>query len=108
LAIDGLRRYLEVVQRNNCTAGASRRPDRKLRPVHRHSQTEITMNEYRPIDLQIHRAHLENFALFGGLISSGIFALWSGTTRLVSYVLSKLKARIESPDQPTTLPPVYF
>ncbi len=66
------------------------------------------MKDYRAIEIHIHRAHLENFALVGDVISSAIVSLWKGASRLTALIARKIKARIESPDQPKTLPPAYF
>ena len=66
------------------------------------------MNEYRSIKLQIYHARLESLAFVGGLIGSGIFALWHGAKKMTIYALTRIKARIESPDEPTGLPPAYF
>ena len=66
------------------------------------------MNEYRTIKLQIYHARLESLAFVGGLIGSGIFALWSRAKKLTTYALARVKARIESPDEPKGLPPVHF
>ncbi|MEQ1518224.1 MAG: hypothetical protein ABL931_17220 [Usitatibacteraceae bacterium] len=66
------------------------------------------MNNQSTLALNISRARLENFAFVGKLIGSGVFAVWSTAARLFGAGLSKVKARIESPDEPKKLPPVYF
>ena len=66
------------------------------------------MNEYRSIKLQIYHARLESLAFAGALVGSGIFAIWSGACKLTTYVLTRIKTRIESPDEPKGLPLVFF
>ena len=69
---------------------------------------EKHMNGHLPVALQSQPARLEYFALIGNLISNGIATLWSDAKKLAAWIPATLRARIESPDQPTTLPPVYF
>lgn len=66
------------------------------------------MIDHRAIQMQIAQARLANFAFVGKLVGEGIFAVWSGATRLLEAGLAKLKARIESRDEPHSLPPAYF
>lgn len=64
--------------------------------------------DYRTIEIYIQRARLERSRVMGELIANGIFALWSGTTRLADYVSAKVKALVETPDEYSTALPPHF
>ena len=66
------------------------------------------MIDYRLMEQQIHRAHVERNAYVGELIGNGILAAWSGAIRFAHDASAKMQAMIERPDQPKTLPPAYF
>ena len=93
LEIANLRPYLLIVQRDTCAAV---------------NEKELIMTDHRAIQMQIAQARLANFAFVGHLIGEGVYAVYAGGTRLLDAGLAKLKARIESRDEPHSLPPAYF
>ncbi|MEO8102787.1 MAG: hypothetical protein ABI790_09685 [Betaproteobacteria bacterium] len=76
--------------------------------IHLFHTMEVFVTDYRSIETHIKRARLERTVVLAELIATGIFALWSGATRLSATTLAAINALVVTPDEYSTALPHRF